>query len=138
MISNPPQRPVLGVSTLVRRGGAVLLVKRGRAPLKGYWALPGGHVERGELLAAAAQREVAEETGITVDGLRQIAINEIVDRDGAGAVTGHFVLIVFRGDYRAGTPFAGDDADEARWVPDADIAALTMSDDARRLIASHG
>jgi 8-oxo-dGTP diphosphatase len=136
-INAPPQRPILGVSTLVRRDGAVLLVKRKRPPLEGYWALPGGHVEAGERLADAAAREVREETGIAIDCLRQIALNEIVTRDGNGGVASHYVLVVFRGEFRSGEAAAGDDAAEARWVVEADVAALRMADDARRIIASH-
>jgi ADP-ribose pyrophosphatase YjhB (NUDIX family) len=136
-INASAKRPVLGVSTLVRRSGAVLLVKRKRAPLEGYWALPGGHVEAGERVAEAAARELLEETGVIVDGLRQIAINEIVTRDGNGGVASHYVLVVFRGDYRAGEAVAGDDAAEACWVPEVDIAGLKMTDDARRIIADN-
>jgi 8-oxo-dGTP diphosphatase len=136
-INASAKRPVLGVSTLVRRNGAVLLVKRSRPPLEGYWALPGGHVEAGERLAEAAAREVHEETGVTVDNLKQIALNEIVTRDGDGGVASHHVLVVFRGDYRAGEVVAGDDAAEARWVSEADTGGLLMIDNARRIIADH-
>src|SRR5258707_11561585 len=136
-INAPAKRPVLGVSTLIRRNGAVLLVKRKRPPLEGYWALPGGHVEGGERVAEAAAREVLEETGITVDGLRQIALNEIVTRDSDGGLASHHVLVVFRGDYRAGEVMAGDDAAEARWVADADTGGLLMIEDARQIIADH-
>lgn len=136
-INAPAKRPVLGVSTLVRRDGAVLLVKRKRPPLEGYWALPGGHVEGGERVAEAAAREVLEETGVTVDGLRQIALNEIVTRDSDGRLTSHHVLVVFRGDYRAGEVMAGDDAAEARWVPDTEIGGLLMIDDARQIFVDH-
>ena len=88
-------RPVLGVSALIVDGGRVLLVRRGRAPLKGYWSLPGGHVEAGETLAAAAAREVREETGILVADLRRIDLAEIIGRDGESGIAHHIVLVVF-------------------------------------------
>ena len=135
MTINP--RPVLGVSTLVRHRGAVLLVKRGREPLKGMWALPGGHIEGGERATEAALRELREETGVVVDNLRQIALREIINRDVGGGLASHFVLLVFRGDYRSGEPVAGDDAAEARFVPDGDISGLPMPDDVRQTIAAH-
>jgi 8-oxo-dGTP diphosphatase len=125
-------RPSLGVSTLVRREGAVLLVRRARPPLQGQWALPGGHVERGERLAEAAAREVREETGVSVTNLRHIDFAEIVLADS------HHVVVVFAGDWRAGEPNARDDAAEARFVPDAEAASLPLTDDTRRIVAAHG
>ncbi len=131
-------RPTLGVSTLVRRGGAVLLVKRGQPPLAGQWALPGGHVERGERLADAARREVREETGVTVGDLTQIAVSEIIVPGETNAIASHYVLVVFRGEYAAGEPVAGDDAEVAQFVPDAEIASLPLAGDVGRIIADHG
>ncbi|HVY20396.1 MAG TPA: NUDIX domain-containing protein [Bauldia sp.] len=128
-------RPVLGVSALVVDGTRVLLVKRGKAPLKGCWSLPGGHLETGETLAAAAAREVAEETGIAARGLRQIETVEIIPT-AASSADRHIVLVVFRGE-GTGTPVAGDDAAEARWVPRGEVAGLHMVEETKQLIARH-
>ena len=98
----PPQRPLLGVSVLVRRDGKVLLVRRGRPPAAGLWSLPGGKVEFGERLEVAAIREISEETGIAIDRLERIDMAEIITRDAAGAVDWHAVLVVFAGRYVAG------------------------------------
>ncbi|MBM7443119.1 NUDIX domain-containing protein [Streptomyces sp. HB132] len=46
--------------------GDVLLIERGWPPYEGAWALPGGHVDRGETAIEAAVRELAEETGVHV------------------------------------------------------------------------
>ena len=64
-----PSRPILGVGAILLRRGRVLLVQRGRAPLKGYWSLPGGALELGERLEDGVRREVLEETGLTVKPL---------------------------------------------------------------------
>ena len=55
-----PETPLVGVGAVVVNEGRVLLVRRGREPLKGQWSLPGGLVELGEPLAAGVVREVPE------------------------------------------------------------------------------
>jgi ADP-ribose pyrophosphatase YjhB (NUDIX family) len=130
-----PDRPYLGVSVAVWRDGAVLLIKRGRPPFAGFWSFPGGGVELGEGLEAAAAREVREETGIHVAILRQIDRAEIIARDGDGRIERHYVLIVFAGRSIGGEIKAGDDAAEARWVPIAEFARLNLTEDTRRILA---
>ena len=63
-------RPVtLGVRVIMVRGGEVLLV---RQSYTGGWFLPGGAVDRGETLDAAARREACEETGAELHDLRLV------------------------------------------------------------------
>ncbi len=57
------------VAALIRRGDTVLLVReQGPDDPAPVWALPGGVVERGELLSEALAREVREETGLEIRG----------------------------------------------------------------------
>ena len=58
--------PIASTDIVVLRKGQVLLLKRNINPLKGFWALPGGHIELGETPKQAAMRELREETGIAV------------------------------------------------------------------------
>lgn len=134
MASESP-RPLIGVSTFVRRGGSVLLVRRGKAPMRDVWAFPGGLVEFGESLAAAAAREVREETAVMVAIGAAIDRAEIVLRDEAGAPSRHYVLIVFAGEWLAGEPVAGDDAAEARWVAAGDLHRFPKTPDTDRILA---
>ena len=60
--NNP--KPV--VSTLIEKGGEVLMLKRANEPFKGYWVLPGGFVDYDEEPDEAAIREVKEEIGVKV------------------------------------------------------------------------
>jgi ADP-ribose pyrophosphatase YjhB (NUDIX family) len=129
-----PVRPYLGVSVGVRRDDAILLVRRGRPPLAGIWSFPGGLVDLGERLEDAARREVREETGIETAILAQIDRAEIITRDGDGRVERHYVLIVFAGRPIGGTLAAGDDAAEARWVQEAELARLNLTEDTRRIL----
>jgi 8-oxo-dGTP diphosphatase len=62
------QRYFVDVLILARRGGEILLTERaGSIYMAGYWAVPGGKVEPGENVAAAAARELSEEVGIDLD-----------------------------------------------------------------------
>jgi ADP-ribose pyrophosphatase YjhB (NUDIX family) len=136
MTSNPPaSRPALGVSALVWHEGRVLLVRRGRAPLKDLWSLPGGHVEFGERLEDAVRREVREETGLDIAVGRRIDVAEII-ADAASPSRHHYVLIVFAAKLRGGVLAAGDDAAAARFVAPAEFDELPMTDDTRRLVAT--
>ena len=76
-----PDSPRVGVGAVVLREGRVLLVRRGVAPAQGLWAIPGGGLELGESLRAAAEREILEETGITIRAKEAFYIFDFIDRD---------------------------------------------------------
>lgn len=78
--------PSLVVDIIVARRRSILLVKRGKPPFEGCWALPGGFVEVGETVEQAALRELEEETAIKGIGARQIAVYSDPARDPRGHV----------------------------------------------------
>lgn len=91
----------------------VLLVRRGNEPFRGRWALPGGFVDMQETIAAAARRELREETGIDCPALTFVGYFDAIDRDPRE----RNVSFAFYGAIeRATAPVqAADDAAEARW-----------------------
>jgi len=126
--------PRVAVGAVVFRGDEVLLVKRGRAPSRGLWAIPGGSVELGETLREAAEREVREETGIEIRTQSIVHTFDVIERDDAGHVLYHYVIVDFLADWIAGEPVAADDALDARWCRIADLDALAISSETLRLV----
>ncbi len=129
-----PDRPFVGVGTVVLRGDKVLLVRRAKPPSQGHWSIPGGAQHIGESVAEAALREVREETGLDVDLVEQIAVIDSIRRDEAGWVLFHYTLIDFVALWRSGEPVAGDDASEVIWAPIARIGDYGMWDETERII----
>ncbi|MFJ2203314.1 NUDIX domain-containing protein [Streptomyces violaceusniger] len=115
------------VNRILRRtSGSVLLIQREWPPYEGAWALPGGHVDRGEPSPWAASRELAEEAGVHVQpaDLQPVTGHfDAPDRDPRGRyVTAAYIAVV-----PAGTPIvAGDDARTARWWPLDDLPELAF------------
>ncbi len=129
-----PPRPLLGVSAIIPHQRRVLLVQRGRAPLKGLWSFPGGLVKTGESLEAAVRRELAEETGTQARFTAPPEPREIIVRDANGQVEHHYVLMVFAGDYEGGEARPGGDAAAVKWAGRSQAARLPLTDGALELI----
>jgi ADP-ribose pyrophosphatase YjhB (NUDIX family) len=103
------RNPLLTVDIIIEMEsipGSIVLVRRRNEPLG--WALPGGFVDYGETVEAAAAREALEETGLKVRDLWQLHTYSDPSRDPRG----HMVSVVFTA-RAGGTPRGGDDAREA-------------------------
>ena len=111
-----PARPILGVGAIIIESGRILLVERGREPLKGYWSLPGGVLEVGEKLAEGVRREILEETGLEIEPISVVEIFERIMRDDAGVAEYHYVLIDYICRVTGGALKPGDDVSRALWV----------------------
>jgi 8-oxo-dGTP diphosphatase len=101
-------------------GRFVLLIERGYPPYRGFWALPGGHVNQGEETEDAARRELFEETGIRVEDLTYSGVYAGPGRDPRGRYV-TFAYVGRKGLGHRGAPTAGDDATRAVWVPLDDV-----------------
>ncbi len=116
-----PARPILAASVAVFRAGRVLIARRARAPLVGLYSLPGGVVEVGETLRAAALRELAEEVGLSAEIIAFVDHVEPIERDG-DRVRRHYVIASFVARWRDGEARVGAEVDAVAWIEPDEVA----------------
>lgn len=126
--------PEVAVGAIVIVDERLLLIRRGRGVAVGLWSLPGGRVQRGELLAEAVVRELAEETGL--EGVCGPLVG-VVERFVEGQ---HYVIL----DHRVtllepdAALRAGDDAADVAWVPLDEVAEWPLVDGLAEFLHDHG
>lgn len=110
--------PGVGVAALVVREGRCLLVRRGRAPNAGRWALPGGKLHWGEGLEEGVLRELREETGVEAQVAQLVDVAEIIEP------SHHFLVLAYACRWLAGDGVVGDDAEALGWFSKNELDAL--------------
>jgi 8-oxo-dGTP diphosphatase len=133
-----PLAPRVGVGAITLKDGKVLLVKRGIEPSYGLWAIPGGTLKLGETLQECAAREVLEETGIMITVGACVYVFDFFERDDAGKIKFHFVIVDFAADYISGEPKGADDALEARWLSPQELRDLPVAKNTINALRSIG
>ncbi|NPA37013.1 MAG: NUDIX hydrolase [Chlorobi bacterium] len=117
----------------------VLLIKRGRPPFQGMWALPGGFLDIDEELDDGVKRELQEETGLTDVELKQFHTYGAIGRDPRHRT----ISVAFVGMIDGLKNVKGaDDATDARWFPVNDLPPLAFDhsniiNDALKYIKKH-
>ena len=129
-----PSTPLVGVGVVVVKEEKVLLIRRANPPRQGDWSLPGGKQQLGETVAAAAEREVREETGIEIKLLGLVDVIDSINRDDQKQIKYHYTLIDFAACWVSGTPAAADDASDAAWFSLEEIPALNLWKETNRII----
>ncbi len=127
-----PIRPHIGVGILLIRNETLLIVKRKFDPDGGYWAIPGGHLDLGEKVEDAAEREAYEETGFIVKVSKLAGIIDKIMYDSNGKVEYHYVLINYfvvqiEGDKNQ-EPIPDSDALDARFVPFDELRDYSLTE----------
>ena len=123
----------MGVGGVVLIEGRVVLIRRGKEPLRGRWVIPGGTVELGETLHEALVREMQEETGILVRPREVVLVFDRIEREGP-SVAYHYVIIDYACDYLSGELRAGSDADEVALVAPDELGRYDLPPQALDLV----
>lgn len=133
-----PDHPRVGVGAVVLREGRILLVRRGVSPARGLWAIPGGGLKLGETLQQGAEREILEETGIVIRAGAPLFTCDSFEKDAAGRLRFHYVIVDLKADYLSGDVKGGDDALEARWVSPEEVGGLPVTKTTLTLLSEIG
>jgi 8-oxo-dGTP diphosphatase len=123
------RNPIPTVDIIIETDGGIVLIARRNEPLG--WALPGGFVDYGETLEAAAVREAREETSLEVENLRLLGCYSDPGRDPRQ----HNISTVYVATAK-GTPRGADDAAEAAVFP-LDAIPKELCFDHDRIIADY-
>lgn len=131
-----PYPPVfVTVDALLRCQGRVLLIRRGHAPGKGLWALPGGFIDPQETLLEGCLRELREETRLKVPepvlrgSLKAQRTFDDPFRSARGRTITQAFFFQLRNDPDLPKVKGHDDARQAFWVPLADLNASRLFED---------
>jgi 8-oxo-dGTP diphosphatase len=125
---------MVGVGGVVIADDRVLLIRRGSAPLKGEWSIPGGILEIGETIVHGVQREMLEETAIEVKVLDLIEVFERISVEEDGRAKYHFVILDYLCELVHGEARAGSDVTHVAWAEEAEIVKYSLTPIATRVI----
>jgi len=124
------------VGMLIEKEGRILLIKRLNEPKKGFWAIPGGHVDPGETPEIAVIRETEEEiSGCRIDGPMKLVFDYDVEGSDSAFDGGphRHTCYMFHG--REVSPVkTGSDAGECAWLRPEDALKENVTPSSRRII----
>ncbi|MEA1965145.1 MAG: NUDIX hydrolase [Candidatus Aerophobetes bacterium] len=116
------KNPLPSVGSVAIKDGEILLIKRGREPGKGFWALPSGFVESGEAPEDTCRRELKEETGL--DGVIKRLIGVYREKT---ETYGDVIVVMYLMEIIGGELRAGDDAEEAEFFKKERLPSLCFN-----------
>ncbi len=112
--------------------GRVLMLRTHK--WSGRWGIPGGKIKRGEASEHALRREVREETGLELSGIRFVMVQDCVEPREFHR-SAHFLLLNYTAQATSTAVTLNDEAEEFRWVPFHEAGALDLNEPTRTLVA---
>ncbi len=113
--------PKVSAVAVVERDGKVLMVQRALEPGTGLWSLPGGYVDRGEVVERAVEREVAEETSLEIEATDVLAVSSEPGNQ--------VILVSYDSRFIGGELKPGPEATDASFFDLADLPPLAFPRD---------
>ena len=113
--------PKVVVVVVLEKDEKILMVKRAIPPFIGLWSIPGGYVDRGEIVENAGIREISEETTLDVDIDRLIGVFSETDHP--------VIVIAYAGAIKAGNPLHGPEVSAVEFFSISDLPDLAFDRD---------
>ena len=125
-------RPIATVGALIHDGnGRILTVRTHKWGNR--WGIPGGKIERGESSTAALQREILEETALTLTDVHFVLVQDSIDSP-EFLRPEHFILLNYLARATTTHVILNDEAEEFRWLTPSQALALDLNQATRTLI----
>ena len=125
-------RPIATVGALIHDGnGRILTVRTHKWGDR--WGIPGGKIERGESSTTALQREILEETALTLTDVHFVLVQDSIDSP-EFLRPEHFILLNYLARATTTHVILNDEAEEFRWLTPSQALALDLNQATRTLI----
>lgn len=127
--------PINTADAVVVQSGHILMIQRQKEPGRGLWALPGGHIDKGETAIEAVLRELYEESGLDMpkgalrSRLRHRQVFDHPERSERGWVRTEAFVFELQDREKMERVKSGSDAVDAKWVPITEITPDTIFED---------
>lgn len=131
------RNPIPTVDTIIQKVSRILLVKRKNEPFKGYFALPGGFVNKGEKVEEAARREVKEETSLDIELVDILGVYSDPDRDPRGHIMSTVFIGKISNNKQKVEALAQNDAAEVGWISLEEIDSTNLAFDHKKIITDY-
>ena len=127
--------PRVAVDAIIMKNQEILLIQRGKPPFVDSWALPGGHIELGEIVEDAVKREIKEETNLEIKIDKLFNVYSKPDRDPRG----HYITIVYACTMinKNQEALGGDDAKKAKFFSIKEITEMKLAFDHDQIIKDY-
>jgi len=121
------------VGAIIEKDGRILLIKRNHEPFKGYWCIPGGHIDFGETPEEAIKREVNEETGLTVKKLKFFDYYSEIYKE----IKWHAVALIFICKAEGNVKICPKEVKEHKWLNEKEALKQKLAFEHKRILAGY-